>query len=54
MQLLLYVSNALNFLMIGVVKTNPQVVPQTFNPLDFEVQNLTVNSQECDIKTQDQ
>ena len=53
MQLLLYVSNALNFLMIGVVKTHTQVVPQTFNPLDFEVHYLRVNSQEYDVKTQD-
>ena len=53
MQLPLYVSHALNFLMIGVVKTHTQVVPQTFNPLDFEVHYLRVNSQAYDIKTQD-
>ena len=52
--MLLYVSHTLTILMTVVVKTNTKVVPQTFHPLDFEVQNLTVNSQECDIKTQDQ
>ena len=52
--MLLHVSHTLIILMTVVVKTNTKVVQQTFNPLDFEVQYLTVNSQECDIKTQDQ
>ena len=40
--------------MTEVAGTNTQVVPETLNPLDLEVQYLTVNSQEYDIKTQDQ
>ena len=51
--MLLYVSHTLTILMTVVVKTNTKVVQQTFNPLDFEVHYLRVNSQAYDIKTQD-